>query len=352
MTPRRLHGWAAGALGGLRGVRVVPAANLHVTLVFCGHHPPEAADELASAVDEAFAGEPAYAFACRGVRAFGSAIAVELEPLGAPAPAAAQARLEQRLVAAGLARDEGRRWIAARDGRPRRPGRLATAPRGASRGPAARWVRPALAAYTTEPASGGVSYRRVGWAGRRSESIDGADRAARRRTVSDNKDQALAAALGQIEKQFGKGSIMRLGDESHACPWPPSRPAGSSLDLALGVGGVPRGRIVEIFGPESSGKTTLCYHIIAQAQKLGGVVRLHRRRARARPGLRPPHRRRRRRAAGQPARQRRAGARDRRDADPLRRARRHLHRLGRGARAARPRSRARWATRSSACRRG
>jgi recombination protein RecA len=84
------------------------------------------------------------------------------------------------------------------------------------------------------------------------------------------KDAALQAAVTQIERQFGQGSVMRLGDESAIQV--ETIPTGAlSLDLALGVGGVPRGRIVEIFGPESSGKTTLVYHLIAQAQARGGV---------------------------------------------------------------------------------
>jgi recombination protein RecA len=87
-----------------------------------------------------------------------------------------------------------------------------------------------------------------------------------------NKGKALSAALGQIEKQFGKGSVMRLGDGG-----PPANieaiPSGSlGLDLALGIGGLPRGRVVEIYGPESSGKTTLTLHVIAEAQKLGGTA--------------------------------------------------------------------------------
>ncbi|MGH2951015.1 MAG: recombinase RecA, partial [Solirubrobacterales bacterium] len=84
------------------------------------------------------------------------------------------------------------------------------------------------------------------------------------------KDAALQAALKQIDKDFGQGSVMKLGDKA-AVPVE-AIPTGSlPLDLALGVGGVPRGRIVEIFGPESSGKTTLIYHIIAEAQARGGV---------------------------------------------------------------------------------
>ena len=89
--------------------------------------------------------------------------------------------------------------------------------------------------------------------------------------MSDNseKRKALEAAIGQIEKQFGKGSVMKLGENAHlnveAIPtW------ALSLDIALGIGGVPRGRIVEVFGPESSGKTTVALHMIAEAQKMGG----------------------------------------------------------------------------------
>ena len=84
------------------------------------------------------------------------------------------------------------------------------------------------------------------------------------------KDAALQAAVTQIERQFGQGSLMRLGDES-AIQVEAISTGALSLDLALGVGGVPRGRIVEIFGPESSGKTTLVYHIIAEAQARGGI---------------------------------------------------------------------------------
>ncbi|KLU67996.1 protein RecA [Desulfosporosinus acididurans] len=86
-----------------------------------------------------------------------------------------------------------------------------------------------------------------------------------------NKLKALDVALAQIEKQFGKGSIMKLGESATMSV--DVIPTGSlALDLALGVGGVPRGRIIEIYGPESSGKTTVALHIIAEAQKLGGVA--------------------------------------------------------------------------------
>src|SRR5215211_2555313 len=92
-----------------------------------------------------------------------------------------------------------------------------------------------------------------------------ADKAAKAR------DAALQGALTQIERQFGKGSVMRMGDEGAQVRVQAVPTGALSLDLALGIGGVPRGRIVEVFGPESSGKTTLMYHILAEAQKLGGV---------------------------------------------------------------------------------
>ncbi len=85
-----------------------------------------------------------------------------------------------------------------------------------------------------------------------------------------DRQQALTAALGQIERQYGKGSVMRMSDQANEAI--PAVSTGClSLDLALGIGGLPRGRIVEIFGPESSGKTTLVYHVIAEAQRLGGI---------------------------------------------------------------------------------
>ena len=85
------------------------------------------------------------------------------------------------------------------------------------------------------------------------------------------KQKALDAAISKIEKDFGKGSIMKLGDKSSVQV--ESTPTGAlSLDIALGIGGVPKGRIIEIFGPESSGKTTLAQHIVAEVQKLGGIA--------------------------------------------------------------------------------
>ncbi|MCL5946853.1 MAG: recombinase RecA [Chloroflexi bacterium] len=87
-----------------------------------------------------------------------------------------------------------------------------------------------------------------------------------------DRAKALESALSQIERQFGKGAIMRLGDQSARTQVEVIPTGALSLDLALGIGGVPRGRVVEIYGPESSGKTTLAQSIIAQAQKMGGVA--------------------------------------------------------------------------------
>ena len=90
--------------------------------------------------------------------------------------------------------------------------------------------------------------------------------------MDDNKSKALAAALSQIEKQFGKGSIMRLGEHEMARDIQVVSTGSLGLDIALGVGGLPRGRVIEIYGPESSGKTTLTLQVIAEMQKLGGTA--------------------------------------------------------------------------------
>jgi recombination protein RecA len=90
--------------------------------------------------------------------------------------------------------------------------------------------------------------------------------------MSDNRERAIDLAMSQIEKQFGKGSIMRLGEDAILPDIQTISTGALSLDIALGVGGIPRGRIIEIFGPESSGKTTLALHIVAEAQKKGGIA--------------------------------------------------------------------------------
>ena len=90
--------------------------------------------------------------------------------------------------------------------------------------------------------------------------------------MTTEREKALELAIGQIEKRFGKGSIMKLGETAGLPPIEAIPTGALALDLALGIGGIPRGRITEIFGPESSGKTTLAQHIIAEAQKKGGTV--------------------------------------------------------------------------------
>jgi len=87
--------------------------------------------------------------------------------------------------------------------------------------------------------------------------------------VDEQKKQALKVALSQIEKQFGKGSVMFLGDEEARTDIEAVSTGSLSLDIALGIGGLPRGRVVEIYGPESSGKTTMTLHVIAEMQKIG-----------------------------------------------------------------------------------
>jgi recombination protein RecA len=90
--------------------------------------------------------------------------------------------------------------------------------------------------------------------------------------MDEDRKKALGAALGQIEKQFGKGAVMRMGDARAVRDVPAISTGSLNLDIALGVGGLPRGRVVEIYGPESSGKTTLTLHAVAQAQKAGGTA--------------------------------------------------------------------------------
>src|SRR5919199_34884 len=90
--------------------------------------------------------------------------------------------------------------------------------------------------------------------------------------ISPEKEKALAAAMSQIDRRFGKGSIMKMGETTSRLAIETIPTGAVALDIALGVGGIPRGRITEVYGPESSGKTTLAQHIIAEAQKLGGVA--------------------------------------------------------------------------------
>src|SRR6186713_307241 len=118
------------------------------------------------------------------------------------------------------------------------------------------------------PFSGAQSRRPMATA-ERSDKVREFDREDR---MDKERAKAVEMAVGQIEKQFGKGSIMRLGGKDAVAPIPAISTGSISLDWALGVGGLPRGRVIEVFGPESSGKTTLALQAIAQAQKLGGVA--------------------------------------------------------------------------------
>ena len=89
--------------------------------------------------------------------------------------------------------------------------------------------------------------------------------------MDDNRKKALGAALSQIEKQFGKGSVMRMGDVGAARDIDVVSTGSLGLDIALGIGGLPRGRVVEVYGPESSGKTTLTLQVVAEAQLMGAL---------------------------------------------------------------------------------
>ena len=90
--------------------------------------------------------------------------------------------------------------------------------------------------------------------------------------ADENKIRALDAALVQIEKQFGKGSVMKLGDQNANMNIEVVPTGSLSLDIALGIGGMPRGRVIEIYGPESSGKTTVALHVVAEVQRMGGIA--------------------------------------------------------------------------------
>ena len=101
---------------------------------------------------------------------------------------------------------------------------------------------------------------------------DKTDKKVERKVDQSEKDKALDAALSQIQKQFGKGAIMKLGDKGAQMNVEAISTGSISLDVATGIGGVPRGRIVEIYGPESSGKTTVALHCVAEVQKRGGIA--------------------------------------------------------------------------------
>src|SRR5947209_16728291 len=99
-----------------------------------------------------------------------------------------------------------------------------------------------------------------------------ADECGERETLADDRGKALDLAIGQIEKQFGRGAIMRLGEASARLNVESISTGSLALDLALGIGGIPRGRVTEIFGPESAGKSTVALSVMAQAQAAGGMA--------------------------------------------------------------------------------
>src|SRR5712691_12791162 len=141
--------------------------------------------------------------------------------------------------------------------------------------PHGRPLSPAAAARPAAPGSGrvqSVRHRCLPFsAAVRGSAVRSCPIVCARRLTHVDREQALDVALGQIERQFGKGAVMKMND--HAAVSVGAVSTGSlALDLALGIGGLPRGRVVEIFGPESSGKTTLVYHVIAEAQRRGGIA--------------------------------------------------------------------------------
>jgi len=106
----------------------------------------------------------------------------------------------------------------------------------------------------------------------KTEKTEKTEKPEKKNLMNTEREKALELAIGQIEKRFGKGSIMKMGEGTDMGPLEAIPTGALALDLALGIGGIPKGRITEIFGPESSGKTTLAQHIIAESQKLGGTV--------------------------------------------------------------------------------
>ena len=271
--------------------------SLHVTLCFLSYHPekaiPRIAELIASVpprpVELRFDPEPSpmpkgrpRLYAVGGRSESAAALQAELaEALAAerfyepekrgfwPHVTVARVRSERLAPEPGKRRGKGRPRRVKRAPAPlpaaldralrSRPDRLSTVPISSRRGPSTC----PLQASTCRPARG-IRRGDEKMADAKKAELKAADKEAQA------KSAALKAAVTQIEKDFGQGSVMRLGDKA-AIPVETIPTGALSLDLALGVGGVPRGRIVEIFGPESSGKTTLVYHIIAEAQARGGV---------------------------------------------------------------------------------
>ena len=249
-TVERLVAWQRELPAG--AFRLVPPENLHVTLAFLGTRSASEVPAICGALREAAEAAERPSLRVAQYRETRSVGMLALDDEGGRAASLA-ADLADRLERLGVYRAEARPWLAHLTVvRFRVPPRL-TAPL-----PDLGEVSPSDAAvYSSVLRSRRSAVRSLGiGCARRLNDVD--------------RQEALDTALGQIERQFGKGSVMRMSDRAAVSVGAVS--TGSlSLDLALGIGGLPRGRIIEIFGPESSGKTTLVYHVIAEAQRRGGI---------------------------------------------------------------------------------
>ena len=251
-------------------------------------------------------------------------------------PGRARRERASRRATGGTATGTGRRGRAPRVGRDRRlagpASRTPPEPRTVGRRirPFAKpWIERSF--YAIIGASTGTAFDRHAAATCRDANVALAIAPSTGHAMDDNKSKALAAALAQIEKQFGKGSIMKMGEAQIQNDLSVVSTGSLGLDIALGVGGLPRGRVVEIYGPGILRQD----HAVPAGRRAGAEGRrhgrVHRCRKRARPGLCGQARRQRRRPADLAARHRRAGARNRRHAGALGRRRHHRHRLGCGA---------------------
>ena len=243
---------SAGSASELRDVRIVPREHLHVTLAFLGHRPAGELDSIVGALRDAAARAGEIRLTPVRYRETRSAGMLVLEDDGGSAALLA-GDVQERLEQLGVYRREDRAWLPHLT-----VARWRSVPRLRLEPPPVRTFVPSdAAAYLSrlQPERGAVR---------------GLGICRSRRLGEVDKHEALDVALGQIERQFGKGSVMKMNDRAAVSVGAVS--TGSlALDLALGIGGLPRGRIVEIFGPESSGKTTLVYHVIAEAQRRGGI---------------------------------------------------------------------------------
>ena len=268
-------------------LRRVPPESLHVTLAFLGDRPQDDVERIEGAIEEIVAPAPLFELGDPVARPARGRPRLFALPVLSPGPSRAGRRSWREILPSRALRAREAAVLAACDGcqSSRRGTRIAAADVGGDplRARSRRSAR-ASSMASGSPSTVLNSSRRVRdtspWPKSScpeqgsSEVIEMADRRTSLNDVSAKeakaKDAALESAVSGIRKEFGEGSLMRLGDKGTVKV--DAIPTGAlALDLALGIGGVPRGRIVEIFGPESSGKTTLVNHIIAQAQALGGV---------------------------------------------------------------------------------